>query len=280
MKQHIKILIAGLAIIIVTNVVALGGVAYNRSGEPDAVIELTERELSIPYNFFWDNENTGLSLELDCQDCRGNPDWFDRDKLIELGFEPSAYPEDDEVYSGQDENDLSRGAYLVLEFDGKTHKRAVETALKYLVEKQAQLADTPDDEELKAGVEYAESELYNEKNSYSRLYAIDAGIDRVKLREAYPDGGKYIIVQAQISQSWEFAENDKKKWVGHIEGLLIESVNIPLEYRTVFDGLEKPDSYYEDVDNWLPGYKATIAFGKRLEPWVIAVERLVSGDQK
>lgn len=280
MKQHIKILIAGLAIIIVTNVVALGGVAYNRSGEPDAVVELTERELSIPYNFFWDHENTGLSLELDCRDCRGNPDWFDRDKLIELSFEPSAYPEDDEVYSWQDADDLSRGAYLALEFDGKTHQREVATAQKYLVEKQAQLADKPDDEELKAGVEYAESELYNEKNRYSRLHAIDAGIDRVALREAYPGGGKYIIVQAQIAQDWNYDENEKKIWVGRIEGMLIESINVSLEHRAVFDGLEKPDSYYEDVDNWLPGYKASVAFGKRLEPWIIAVESLASGDQK
>lgn len=273
MKQNIKILIAGLAIIIVTNVVALAGVAYNRSGEPDAVIELTERELSIPYNYFWDNENTGLSLELECRDCRGNPDWFDRDKLIELGFEPSAYPEDDEVYAGQD-NDLSRGAYLVLEFDGETHQQMVAIAQKDLVDEQAQLADKPDDEELKASVEYAESELYNEKNRYSRLHAIDAGIDRVALREAYPDGGKYIIVQAQIAQDWNYDANEKKIWVGRIEAMLIESVNIPLEYRAVFDDLEKPDSYYEDTDNWLLGYKAKIAFGKRLEPWVLGVEKL------
>ena len=46
-----KIFIAGLAIIIVTNIVALAGVAYNRSGEPDAVVELTERELGLPYRY-------------------------------------------------------------------------------------------------------------------------------------------------------------------------------------------------------------------------------------
>ena len=36
MKLNLKTLIAGLTIIIATNAVALIGVAYNRSGEPDA----------------------------------------------------------------------------------------------------------------------------------------------------------------------------------------------------------------------------------------------------
>ena len=54
-----KILIAGLAIIIATNVVALAGVAYNRSGNPEAQIELTERELAMPHRYRMNKENRG-----------------------------------------------------------------------------------------------------------------------------------------------------------------------------------------------------------------------------
>ncbi len=51
MKSNTKILIAGLGIIIATNVIALAGVAYNRPGQPEATIELTERELAMPYRY-------------------------------------------------------------------------------------------------------------------------------------------------------------------------------------------------------------------------------------
>ena len=99
MKRNVKILIAGLSIIIVTNVIALGGVAYNRSGEPDALVELTERELDIAYRYGLERENTGLRLNINCRvetlqddyayannNCWGNPVWLDQQKLIELGF--------------------------------------------------------------------------------------------------------------------------------------------------------------------------------------------------
>jgi len=159
----------------------------------------------------------------------------------------------------------------------------VAAAQKELDEELARLAENPDDEDIEGRVEYAERELNNEQRRNSRLFAIDAGTDRVALRKTYPDGGRYIIVQAQLALDWDYDENenesDKKIWVGRIEGMLIENINIPLKYRAVFDTIEQNDSSY-DNDNWSPGYKAKVAFGKRLEPWLIAVESLVSGDQK
>ena len=94
----------GLALLVLTNAVALGGVAYNRSGEPDAVLKLGERELSPPYVWNDKGENSGLSLKLQWRGTppaarlRGkaaywsdrNPAWLDARKMRELGFAADA----------------------------------------------------------------------------------------------------------------------------------------------------------------------------------------------
>ncbi len=58
-------LIGAIALIVLTNVVVLAGVVYNRSGEPDAVVQLTERELSWLKRWdVTDKEDTGIYLKL------------------------------------------------------------------------------------------------------------------------------------------------------------------------------------------------------------------------
>jgi len=57
-------LISGLGLIALTNAVALVGVTYNRSGEPEAKLSLTQRELRTPYRWYGNRENSGLALSL------------------------------------------------------------------------------------------------------------------------------------------------------------------------------------------------------------------------
>jgi hypothetical protein len=58
-----RLFVSGFALILIANVIALAGVAANRSGKPEAVIELTERELRLPY-YEMNDENSGLALHL------------------------------------------------------------------------------------------------------------------------------------------------------------------------------------------------------------------------
>jgi len=269
MKHNSKILIAGLTIIIVTNVVALAGVAYNRSGEPDAVVELTERELSMPYRYGMDDENTGLGLNINCRNC-WSPDWLNEEKLIELDFELQPLQEISEWRLDYDKT-LPRKVYLVLEYNGAMHQRAVANAEKELAEKQVQLATDPNSEEFKDSVEYAENELNNEQHHNSRLFAIDAGLDSTRLRNAYADTSQYILMQALIRPGWDYNEKEEKEWKGTITELLINTINIPLEHRAVFEPLEALEPRY-DQDDKSPRYMVRVAFGKRSEPWVIGVE--------
>src|SRR4029077_3874453 len=92
-------LATGLALIAVTNAVALLGAAWNRSGE-EARLALTQRELLRPYPWYGNRENSGISLTLvwrvqgDGPDrplgrytrIGGQPPWLDRAKMGSLGF--------------------------------------------------------------------------------------------------------------------------------------------------------------------------------------------------
>ena len=94
-------LIAGSAIILLTNAVALGGAGYNRSGEPESQLQLTQRELQ---HSSWreGRDSSGITLTLnwrieqaDFNDSNfamysnrwGIPGWLDRGKMAELGFD-------------------------------------------------------------------------------------------------------------------------------------------------------------------------------------------------
>jgi hypothetical protein len=76
-------LLLAVAVVLAANAWALIEVGLNRAGQPDAVVELTEREAHLVR---LGEENTGLALRLVWADL-GNR--LDRVKLKELGFKPA-----------------------------------------------------------------------------------------------------------------------------------------------------------------------------------------------
>ena len=280
MKYNTKILIAGLAIILVTNIVALGGVAYNRAGEPEALVELTERELGMPYRYRRNKENTGLGLRINCRlegtqryfygsnNCWGSPAWLDRAKLSELGFK--LQPQRGKSAGRQTfDKELPRRVFLVLEYNGAAHQRAVINSEKEMKAQQALLANNPNNEGFEERVEEAQKKLYNEQIYNSRLFVIDAGLDKLNLRNTYPDTSKYLLMKALIRPTWS-RFGDEEEWKGTITDLLVGTINVPLEYRAIFEPLE--DTQLRRNQNRLaPRYRVRVAFGKRAEPWVIDV---------
>lgn len=282
-KINTRILTAGLAIIIVTNVVALAGVAYNRAGQPDTVVELTERELGMPSRYGMNKENTGLGLRINCRvenvqhysygnaNCRGNTAWLDRAKLIELGFEPHTLPIKRKGRISYDKT-LPRKVFIVLEYNGAAYQRVLARTEIELAEQQALLVNNPGKAEFEKRVKKAQKKLDSEQHHNSRLFAIDAGLDKTALRNTYPDTSQYILMQALIKPIWRSIKKEKE-WKGTITDLLVDTINIPLEHRAVFEPLEDLKPRYNQ-NNQKPRYKVRVAFGKRAEPWVIAVEKL------
>jgi len=104
-------LFLAIMLVIVVNIMLLAGVWYNRTGPPDAVITLTERELPL-LNAQEDDSGIALRIAYRTQ----NETWLDRAKLEELGFD---YP-DGEIARNLD---LTRTVQLVLKLEDEAAKK-------------------------------------------------------------------------------------------------------------------------------------------------------------
>jgi hypothetical protein len=259
-KRGLRVFLAGAALIAIGNAVALTGVAYNRSGEPRAVIEFSQREFAQPYVSPVDRENSGIALVLNWRMpergrrfAGGVPldvsvPWLGRDKLIELGFDPAAL--DDEDRRREWGRTLPRPAWVVLELDGPAYREALALSEAALARVEALQAGQPDDAELRRSVEGARLQLERERHESSRLFAMDAGADRDELRRRYPDRSRQLILPVRIGLS---GYEDKPQ--GFIAELGVSTVHVPLKHRAVIDSQGK--------------YTVTLAFGRRDEPWIV-----------
>ena len=271
-------LIAGLALITTTNLVALGGAAYNRSGEPDSTLSVTQRELRPSYAGVGRKENSGLTLHLRWRVLQqteirsvyafdgeggGAPAWLDAAKMAELGFDQKITVH----RSGSDaewrhERQLPRDALVVLELDGPVYQQALERARHAATEVESK-------NERGTGKKDAQEIIDREERWSSRLFAVDAGLDRDALRAKYPDRQKYAIVRGQVRPAWQ---PSGKVGGGTLYDLSAEAINVPLEMRGAFEGV-LPASYQRSEDDKGRHFEARVAFGQRLEPWLIAATR-------
>jgi len=262
-------LIAGCSLILLTNAVVLLGAAYNRSDEPESLLKLTQRELR--HNHWNDKDNSGITLRLDWRIASaqrndsdieyyegkwGTPAWLDKDKMAELGFDVARLAgtyQDGRHYKEA----LPREALLVLELDGRTYQQALRRAAEYAEQARAKQVGNPKDENGKERVESAEKYYQSELRDNSRLFVVDAGVDVQKLRTSYPDRNRYAIVRGLVRPN--IVRGKDGKVGGNISELHAENVNVPLAYRRVFDAVAP--------------YQVTVAFGRRMEPWILAASR-------
>jgi len=273
-------LLAGLAVIVLTHAVALGGVWWNRSGEPDSVLRLSERELRP--EGVWNRENTGLALRLEWRaapaverdegpygwpwaDGNRSPAWLGREKMIELGFRPPAAGDDARTV-----RERGREVFLVLEFDGPA-RRAYGERLRAWAEREMALpALDPRNEEFGLRAKRAREVLDSEARR-SRLFAVDAGRSAEALRAAYPDRTRHAIVRAEIVPAYP-AQGERGPQ-GYIRRVVLDAVHVPYAQRAVFgvDGAGLPERSGDDVMR--ATFDAELALGRRLEPWLRSVTR-------
>jgi hypothetical protein len=261
----------GAALIVATNAVALLGVAYNRSGVPESELRLSQRELRPPYAWGMRKENSGLSLTLVWR--AGEPygataAWLDRGKLSELGFDvaqPATTPAD----RRHQERLRSKVVYLVLELAGPAYQAALAAARERAEKRKADALAQPGDAKLKAQADFSEKQLFQEEHEASRLIAVDAGLDAKALRAKYADRARYAIVHGRVRP---MLEGGGAHVGGYIAAVINDGVNVPLGMRKAFEGV--PPRAYEFGARYAgPEIEATVAFGKRFEPWLVGVER-------
>jgi hypothetical protein len=277
-------LIAAAALVVLANAFALAGVAWNRRGEPEAVVELTAREFYVSRWPSDQQENTGLSLGLSWngtwhQD--GEPDWLDAGKLRELGFDTSVAPGTEEAavfYRRQ----TSRLAFVALEMEGPAWAKYLERQQSVIEETTAKVARG---ETGSQDLSLLTRSLERARVEHSRLFAIDAASDAGSLRSRHPDRTRVFILPARVAiSSWNIKEASEVR--GHIQSLLIPNFHVPRKHRTLLDralverqsaydaarkaGLRPSDSEPPQPAVWA----VTVAFGRRLEPWIVSVRSL------
>jgi hypothetical protein len=267
----------GFIVLLATNIAVFYGVISNRSGEPEACLTLTERELRLPS---WANkENSGLSLRLVWRTLgkngdyggyvyRGCPAWFDAEKLKELGFDPIDYSDsenDKDFYK----KPIPKEVFIVLENKGAPYREAVKRAEEALKREENLLKLSGEDKRLRDNFERAERRLKDELSTESRLFAIDAGLDPAALRKKYEDRKHVIIAKGLVRPEYNYA-GKKKEISGYISGLSVGNIHVSLKHKKVFEAfLEQKKPGFESHR-----YEADLAYGNRLEPWIVSVRPL------
>ncbi|PJI49116.1 MAG: DUF4824 domain-containing protein [Pseudomonas sp.] len=267
-------LIGGIGLILLVNAVALAGVAWNRSGEPDSVLRLSQRELDR--NSSWHNENSGLSLRLRWrtptrdESTRHNRGWLpaiDAQKMAKLGFAMPAQVDDDSAPRfGRQQ---SRDALLVLELNGPLYQREVQLTRKRLDEARLAADAAPQNARLADERDFIRRELDSEEKTDTRLLLKDVGLDLQTLRAQYPDRQRYLIVHGRVRPISNYYQHI---WTlgGTASSVGTDSLNVPYPWRERLDQVFSRPA--RTADGSAQPYTAEVAFGRRLEPWIERID--------
>ena len=291
--------VAGVAIILIVNAIALGGVAYNRSGSPDSTLHLSQRELSLPYAIRGfdhlvtgrrDDEDSGIALTLEWRvpfqfansDKNEWPQrlddavWLDVAKLNSLGFDvspPASGLDDRQGYRPQPR----RAVLVVLELDGPAYRQSLVQAALIVAHAKSNANANPNAGSNTNGIPDASNSvteankaLIREEQENSRLFAVDAGLDAKELRAKYPDRSHYAIVHGTIRPQWTI-EGGKKRLSARIDQLSANTINIPKAFRPIFESSTGHMRVGGDGQENTHPFVADVAFGKRFEPWIVNV---------
>ena len=262
-----RTLVAGVALILAVNLIALAGVAYNRGGAT-STLQLSERELR--HGRLSSKENSGVALSLVWRVRRGNDapdadyvpyggaaDWLDRPKLAALGFD---------VVTDRAERKFkrwrSKEVLLVLEFDGPAYRQALARVQQKADEEEKLLLANPGNKEFERRAKRAREAAERDEREASRLFVVDAGLDAATLRAQYPDPTRSLIVRGQVRPQ-RVSRDRQDRMTGHISALSVAQINVPLEFQPA---LQRAAPTAKTAS-----FSATVALGQRLEPWIVAL---------
>ncbi len=278
-----NLFISALLVLVLTNLAVLAGVRTNRSGPPDFQGILTERELPLPW--FNRAENSGLALRLswrnlaqDSSDSweRSSPKWFNSQKMQELGFKiETAEKTDRASYQRQ----LPKEVYIVLEFDGELYREALQRAKNEVIEKEKLVKEDSDDKNKADQLFQSQKRLKAEQLTQSRLFAMDAGLDQAKLRAKYQDQTKFIITRGLVRPRYYYNQKTEKT-SGYITRLSVKHIHVALPFRQQFEAIMAQQKKSRSSEPRSPRYTIELAYGKRLEPYIVAVKQIATSTQE
>lgn len=275
-----------VGLVVVVNLVILGGVAWNRSGQPEARMLLSERELRLSGG---GTENSGLLLHLVWRHYQDDAqEWFNQQRLESVGFDCSKIPDNpaaERYYRKQ----LPRRAYLVLEFEGAAW-RSWKDQQEARYRKLENTTGGTDSEQKNRAWEL--KQIRQRLTDESRLFVVEVGKEPQQLRQRYPDTGHYLILPALVRLHLGLVKDDKQqaklqpKLTGSVERVLVSRIHLPRdlggELRRLTSGSGKIAPYrdeygwpYATTDSTKKKplrYQVDLAVGKRYEPWIRSVQ--------
>jgi hypothetical protein len=267
-----RALLVGVALIVVTNAVVLAGVAYNRSSEPEAVLQLSERELGLR-NWSWPaNENSSIDLHLEWRVASDESwyrglHWLQPAQLQELGFQISGNLKNDEE-AQRLSRQPSRSAWLVLEHDGPSYQASLDRARKAVKKPERCAQINPGNEECEKELSAARERLDDEERTNSRLFVVDAGLDEDALRARYPDRQHYVLARGRLSV---YVQGTPERLIAAVDEIDVNAIRVPFEYREIVEPFMEREGYYKKRE---PRFAATVNFGRRFEPWIVDLKLL------
>ena len=275
-----KLIVVAIILLLLTNVVVLSGVVYNRFGEPLASLVLTERELGVVGHYASREENSGTALFLEWHTVnniekyknkyfsRYSPVWLNDSKLISLGFDLISIRKNKKKYD-YDWHTLSQDVVFVLEYDGDAFQQAVSQKENEVNKISAELDKSPDDEKLAKKLEDRKKTLQHMKLSESRLYIIDASLEEQVLLDKYRGKNKYIFIRGEVGLEWH------DDIVGVVRNLFVKNIHVPLPDSRQLHTITQGKRFYSyDVERIAPRYQVKLNIGKRLEPWIASVNNI------
>jgi len=260
--MRVRLSTFAIALVLAANAVVLAGVAWNRMGEPSAVLELTEREVAVPYRRWGARESMGVALAI--QRTPRSDDWLDRDKLAELGFDV----DDGRIRQSRGWRDFERRAYVALEYDGPAFEAL-------LAEENARIetmrADVASGEATRQQLERAQAALRHIANAESRLVAVDASRSAEVLRARYPEPRRYAVMRAIVRMQVFGGRSGEPEQVlrGRVGRLMPARIHVP---RRFHDALEQATGERQRDFGQAPRFRAAVKFGRRLEPWLVDID--------
>jgi hypothetical protein len=221
--------------------------------------------------------------------------WLDKNKLAALGVDvssPATAPDSSAHYDRM----LAQNVLLVLELDGPTRERILQRARDAAARMEAAVAadpprgaedptqgatdpprgaadpprgaaDPPRGVERVTRLKDARDALKTEQDESSRLFVVDAGLDRQTLERRYPDRSRYAIVRGRIRPHvvGELSSARLYGWVTDVSG---DTLNVPLQFRGVFPA--SSSGFFRIRKYGGPRFHVAVAFGRRLEPWIVS----------
>ncbi|MGD8842119.1 MAG: DUF4824 family protein [Gammaproteobacteria bacterium] len=132
------------------------------------------------------------------------------------------------------------------------------------------VAESPDDKDRADKLALYEKWLRQLRVAQTRLYVIDAGLDRAALAKKYADRDKYLFLRGDIGMTWKDGVV-----TGRIKQLYARRIHVPLPYSQQLSALVTDrDFYLYNKQPIPPRYRVRINTGRLLEPWVESVSPL------